>query len=67
MNLENGTLVSERKKFRNKNQKMFFRHHLNTSYSESNFKTASVIMTHFNMMRIKPFTLLANMWPMKKK
>lgn len=67
MNLEDGALVSEGKKLGNKNQKMFIGHHLNNSCSESNFKNASVLMTHFNMTEIKTFTLLANMWSVKKK
>lgn len=37
MNLENGALVSEGKNLRDKNQKMFFGHHLNSSCSESTF------------------------------
>lgn len=46
---------------------MFFGHHLNTSCSESTFKNASVLIIHITTTRSKPFTLLANMWPMKKR
>lgn len=55
-----------REELRNKSKKLFFGHHLNSSCSGSTSKNTSVLMTQFNMTRMKAFTLLASMWPMKK-